>query len=1330
MKRRVHLFFLYTLLSAVFLSAQEDISQKYYFKTLDIADGLSQNTVNCILQDKMGFMWFGTKDGLNRYDGLSFTVFKQETGNDKSLGSNYITTLYEDNNKKLWVGTTDGLYIYHLEEERFEHLLVKTARGESIYKPINGILPSREGVFWITTEGQGVFCYDEQRNILTQHIVATGENEACNIRHLNIDASGNIWFVVGTKGLFFSEDGQTFQALNNEEGENLLADFSVFAMLLEKNKLFVLSNNKGLVELNIKSRKWKQLFVSDKENTKIFMRSCIKTANGEFWIGSESGIYIYKPDNDQYIHLKHSANDPYSLADNAIHSIYQDREGSVWIGSYFGGINYYPRQYSYFEKYYPLGEEGGLSGKRVRVMCEEENGRIWIGTEDGGLNLFDPKTKKTRAIAKDILYHNIHGLCIDGEYLWVGTYSKGLYKLHLKTLAIKDYSTDRNKYRLHSNIIYVIFKDRTGLVWVGTGEGLYTYHRESDTFSFVPELSKNLIRDIKEDKEGNICCSTTINGLFFLNRKDGRWQNYTHQPDEPNSLPQNNVLSIFVDSKKQVWVTTQGAGFGRFLPDEGKFICYNSSDGLPNDVVYQLLEDDNGYFWISTNNGLSCFDPEQKRFSNYYVADGLPTKQFNYHSGLKSSDGMLYFGSIKGFIAFNPNQFHQNEYIPPVALTDFLLFNKKVKVGEKSSPLSKSITYSDKIRLSHKENSFLIKFAALSYYASEKNQYLYRLEGFDKEWFSGNETHSANYSNIKHGKYTFRLKASNPSGIWNDEILELPIEITPPWWLSLTAYIFYGIAFILFIGFVSLFIKRKNRLKEKRRQERFEQEKEREIYAAKIDFFTNVAHEIRTPLSLIKSPLENIIKHREVENEVKEDLEIIDRNTNRLLDLTNQLLDFRKIESQSLALNYMHCNVSVVLNDLYFRFNLSARQRKLDFSLSLPETDFFAPLDREAVIKIVSNLFSNAIKNAHSYIQVHLLAESHEDPDFFDLLVENDGNIVPIAQREAIFKPFVQYLQKGEDIKTGTGLGLALARSLAELHGGSLSMDQDETCNRFILTLPTRQEHVLGLREKEKEEEVREKDLMEPNKRKATLLIVEDDKELAAYISKILAPQYNLLVAFDGKMALQELDKHYVNLILSDVMMPEMDGFELCKKIKSDITTSHIPVVLLTAKTDLQAKIEGIELGADAYIEKPFSNDYLLASISTLLINREKIMESFKNVPLLSESSQISKADETFITLLNEIIQKNMSNPDFNQDLFASALHMSKSSLYRKIKGVFGMSPNDLIRLERLKKAAQLFQEGNDRVTEVCYLVGFNSPSYFTKCFLKQFGTHPKHFKH
>lgn len=1310
----------------------------YYFKHFTVEDGLSQNTVAAILQDKKGFLWFGTKDGLNRYDGLSFRRFKHSGNGRRGLGNNFITALYEDTEGKVWVGTDVGIYIYDPEQDHFRHFTATGTDNVPVTRTVTMIRGDSRGHVWLAVESQGLFCYDPNARRLHHYSFDRFPFISSNVRCFAFDNSGSIWIGFYGGGLYYSED--RLQTLHPcfvpDEKEKIYNDDIVTCILPgSHNRLYIGSVKGGVKELNLTSKKLNDLLLADEKGEPLYCRNLLAPSNTELWIGTETGIYIYNLYTRKYIHLHSQPYDPYSLSDNAIYTLCKDRERGIWAGSYFGGVNYYPYPYTYFEKYYPKGTKNSLHGKRVREFCMDNRGILWIGTEDGGLNRFDPQTKEFSFFAPSAAFTNIHGLALVGHHLWVGTFTKGLKVIDTRTgTIVKTYRHTGTPRSLNDNSVFAVCKTTAGDIYLGTMFGLLRYLPQTDNFEEIPELNGKFVYDIKEDSDGNLWLATYANGAYCYRVNEKRWKNYTHDEKNKQSLSYNKVLSIFEDSRRRIWLTTQGGGVCLFHPATESFTCYTSDTGLPNDVVYQMVEDNDRRLWLTTNNGLVRFDPEAGVTKVYTTANGLLGDQFNYRSSFKHRDGTIYLGCIDGFIAFDPATFSDNDYLPAVAITDFYLFGKAVYANEKDSPLKKSITFSDRIELRDDQNSFSLRLAALGYQTPETNELMYKLEGFDEEWQPAGESPLVTYSNLRYGRYVFRTKVSNSNGVWSESKPALNIRILPPFYLSAWAYCLYALLTIGCFACTVLYVKRRTNKKHRRQTEIFEQKKEREIYHAKIDFFTNVAHEIRNPLTLIKGPLENILLKKEIDPEIRDDLHIMKQNTERLLNLTNQLLDFRKTESRGFSLNFTDCNITEVLKETHLRFTSLARQKGMEFTLEVPEHDVHAHVDREAFTKIISNLLNNAMKYAGTYVHVTLETDTAGENRTYRIRTVNDGTIVPDGMKEEIFRPFVRFDEKNDgQVTAGTGIGLALARSLAELHRGSLAMLPGEETNTFCLTLPLVQDTAVD----PPAEPGRQPDLPAGsyaeetggNDDKPFIVVVEDHADMRAFIARQFAGEYTVLTASQGAEALDILDKKYVRLVISDVMMPVMDGFELCRTIKSNLDYSHIPVILLTAKTNIQSKIAGMELGADAYIEKPFSAAYLHACATNLIQNRERLRQLFTQSPFVGAGTMaLTKTDEIFIRKLKELIVQNLSNPEFSTNDMADGLNMSRSSFYRKVKGVLDLSPNDYLRLERLKKAARLLREGDNRVNEICYTVGFSSPSYFTKCFQKQFGILPKDF--
>lgn len=1309
------------------LCAQEAVH--YYFRTMDIQDGLSQNTVNQILQDRTGFIWIATKEGLNRYDGLSFRVYKKE---NSGLGRNFITALHEDANGDIWIGTDGGVYIYHPESDSFEAFHVVSDRGTIINNYITLITEDEAGNIWISVETQGLFCYTAP--VSSADGAGQGRRERLLLSHLPDPSLPNItrfwfdgdrcWLALYADNLYctVSDFSQPLQPFRDMDGQEWFRGDIINWQLEGPNNCVYVASMNGLTEINRTTGKVRRLLTA-------YVRT-LQFRGDELWAGAESGLYICRPATGQVTRLSVPAqDDPYALPDNAIYSLCRDNEEGMWIGSYFGGITYYPHQWTYFEKFYPAGELNYF-GRRVREMCEGADGRLWIGTEDRGLFSLDPDNGRITPFDHPLIYKNVHALCPDGDELWVGTFSGGLNRVNLRGGQVKHYGKGDESNTMPANDAFSIWRTTAGDIWIGTTSGLVRYNRTTDDFYRVPQLENLFVYDILEDRSGRLWVATFSNGVFCYDAGSDRWRHYVNAEGDPASLSYNKVISICEDSRRRLWLLTLGGGFCRYLPATDSFERYGMEDGFPGNTFYKMVDDERGNLWLTTNSGLVRFNPDTGRKRVYTTANGLLSNQFNFQSGFRDRQGRIYLGSIKGLITFRPETFRENDFVPPVVITGFYLWGKRQQAGVPGSPLRKDINETERIELKADQNSFALQVAALSYQAPELNRLEYRLEGDDGEWHAVGPGARINYSNLPYGSYTLHIRGSNSDGRWNPQERVLHIRILPPFYLSVWAKAVYlllaaGLAIGIMMG-----VRRRAQQKQQRAMEAFEREKERELYRAKIDFFTNVAHEIRTPLTLIKSPLENVLAAGHFEPEVKDDLEIMDLNTNRLLDLVNQLLDFRKTETRGFRLNFVEVDVADLLQKTYKRFRPLARQRGLALEVEAPGR-LYASADKEALTKILSNLLTNAVKYAGSYIRICLSVKE----DRMLLRVCNDGTPVPASMREEIFKPFMQYKTAENATVSGTGIGLALARSLAELHEGSLGMEGPADVNCFLLSLPLKHERTMPIGQPHEPAEEVKPAGGEPlrtaeaagSSERFTVLVVEDNAEMLSFVARQLGTDYRVLTAANGVEALRVLGEQTVQLVVSDVMMPEMDGLELCERLKSELEYSHIPVILLTAKTTLQAKIEGMKQGADAYVEKPFSVEYLKVCVSNLLRNREKLRTAFAHSPFVQAGSMaLTKADEAFLKTLNEVVVENMQNPDFSLDEMASLLNMSRSTLNRKIKGVLDMTPNDYIRLERLKRAAQLLKEGEMQVNEVCYMTGFNTPSYFTKCFQKQFGVLPK----
>ena len=1312
---------------AILLLFGESLSgQSYYFRNYQVESGLSHNSVICTLQDKQGFLWFGTKDGLNRFDGYTFKVFRSDSKDSSSIGSNFIQTLYERGGK-LWVGTDKGLYQYDEKTEKFSLLKITT----NSY--IRDITEDKRGNLWFIS-GFTLYRYDESKQALQSYET----NKYFLATSLCTTADGTLW-VSSTAGTLHKYDAAHDSFLSFDVFEHSRPAASEWIETIyptDHGSIMIGTQSQGFKLFDTRLTTYEDILTSDSDNSALFVRDFVQSSANEFWVATEAGIYLYNLKQGVLTNLKKSYNNPYSISDNAIYTLHKDREGGIWAGTYFGGVNYFPKQYTPFEKFFPKVGENSISGNAVREICEDKWGNIWIGTEDAGLNKFDPQTGlftnyKPTNQKGSISHYNIHGLLAVGDELWIGTFHQGLDVMDIKTgKIIRHYAAGPQEGALKSDFVYSILKTRSGKILVGTSAGVCQYNPEKDSFTSLPAFPDFYYTIMFEDSEGVLWAGTYRDGLYFYNPSTKQKGFYKNEARNPGSLSNNAINGIFEDSNKNLWVTTED-GLNQFMRQEKDFRRITTQDGLPSNVTYRVLEDKLHNLWISTSKGLVWFNPDSAEMVVFTKAHGLLSDQLNYGSSYMGADGTMYFGTVKGLMRFDHTKFLKNTYIPPIYVTGFQVHNQELPVNKATSPLEKSITFTDKVILNHNQSSFSVDFAALSYTAPGMAEYAYKMDGLDKDWTYLETNRKVYFTELPPGNYTFQVKASNSSGLWNEKATSLEIEILPPFWASSWAYAIYALLGISLVLLGVTYYHRVAQRKSLRRINLLESEKEKEIYQAKIEFFTNVAHEIRTPLTLIKGPLENVIRTATDYPEIKDSLRIMSKNTNRLLDLTNQLLDFRKTETKGFSLNFVKVNIPELVEETYYRFKPAADQKSLSYKIHLPEVPFFAFVDKEAFTKILSNLLNNALKYAESRVMVSFLPLSPTDKDFM-IEFRNDGHLIPFEMNQKIFEPFFRLKQSENE--SGTGIGLSLSRSLTELHKGQLELKQTEKdLNVFVLSLPLHQENEFTFYDDQPSEGSTTAPIKEEQEpaieTKPCLLLVENNKEMLEFIAGELAADYHIVKAVNGERALEVLQKESVQLVVSDVMMDGIDGFELCKQIKANIDNSHIPIILLTAKNSLQAKIEGLESGADAYIEKPFSPEHLKVQIANLITNRSKIKEYFSSSPLVHlKSIAYTKADEYFLEKLNEAIYKNIADTDLNVDHLAEIMNMSRPTLYRKIKAISNLTPNELINIARLKKAAELLAEGEHKIYEIAHIVGYNSQTSFGRNFLKQFGMTPSEY--
>lgn len=1307
---------LFFTLSVCGTYAAADDNTPLRFRRHQVDDGLSENTVFCILQDREGYMWFGTKDGLNRFDGINYKIYRN-TGKPGCLGNSFVRSMALSETGELWLGTDVGVWIMDMERETFRRFDLKSEAGSRLNREVHSICIDTKGRVWMGSN-EGLFLYEPDSDRTVRFLPGNGPHTIPSsvVWKVFQDRGGSVW--AGTReGLVkYDEATGTFTPVLDPQAK-MVGDDEILSICEDANGFLWLGTwSGGLKKLDRGTRTFTSRFGHGSGNEISHIRTIFDFSSDHLLVGSDDGLYRVNK-ADWNVRRIDRADFVSGLSDKNVYSIYKDREDGIWIGTYFGGVNYLVRNNIDIYTRDPAGR--ALTGRAVSQFCEDAAGNLWIATEDGGLNYFNTRTNsfENHRVPHGISYHNLHALMLEENRLWIGTFSRGIDVCRLPGGPIRNYRhSDRDSSSVSDNCIFSIYRNPAGEIYVGTAVGLDRYDRKRDRFQRMLRVTTYVI-DIREDTRGNLWVATCGSGLYRYDRKKGTWHHYLHEEGNEHSLAHNKATGLYIDSRDRLWVSTEGGGISVYDYAQDCFTTYSDRDGLANNVVYGILEDASGNLWFSTNRGINRFNPEDSTALLHYTQmDGLQSNEFNYRSSYRARDGKFYFGGINGFNAFRPDDLPFNETEPPVKIHSIRFLNDSDQTFEEN--IRRQLRTGTRITLPHNRSSFTVSFVALSYKAPARNEYAYMLEGADETWSYPTDHKSVTYVNLAPGDYTFRVKASNNNGVWNETGDSLQIEILPPFWQSGWAKLLYA-ALLAWIVFVIIrYYKYKYKKRSRVKMEEFRVIEERKSMESKLSFFTSIAHEIRTPVSLIKAPLEAVLSSGEGSEETRENLQIIERNSERLAELINQLLDFRKLDTDHYKLRYQAVSLYDFLKELIAEFDTLAREREVSLIFEAdPEARTTIISDRDALTKICTNLLSNAMKFAAGNITVRL---KRTEGEAYTVTVADDGPGIPDAIKERVFEPF---FQSDSNSGQGTGIGLSLARLMAEKLGGELTLG-DNRPHGSLFTFTFRSLEKPQVRPADITEEKEETASDKP-----TILFVDDNEEIRRFIHNNFRPQYHLLTADGAESALKIMESHSVDLLILDIMMPGTDGLTLARSIRENPDYCHIPIILLSAKTGIETKVEGLESGADVFIEKPFSPAHLRAQIDSLLASRNRMYEAFSHTPVsLCGNLVKNNKDRDMLSRVNAEIEKHISDPEYNVDMLSEELGFSRSNLQRKLKGVCGMTPNDYLRTYRLKRAAELLSEGIYRVNEVCYLVGFNSPSYFAKCFAKQFGVLPKEY--
>lgn len=1358
----MRLFFLTALLVVtVSLFAQ---SEHYNFSKLDIYNGLSHNQVNAILKDADGFVWFGTPSGLNRYDGYSCKIFRNKHDDSTSLYDNYINALYELPGGKMWVTARDTPCIYDAHTEKFDGHY--RSYLQSLGLPggtMRSIVKGDKGRYWFLYDSLDLYLYSDVDKKAKPFRNSFKFDPSQKITSIKETKDGKLWLVyqngflqqydIASNKIVFSSTA--FQKLNRGNNPySLLVDndgdvwiwwipYGVFLFHPQDNSIRQFSENSFPSRLNSN-----------------LITQIVQDDNGLIWVGTDHGgvTLIDKKNNFRTSFLVNDPKDPRSLSQNSVLTVYKDDNGIIWMGTYKQGVNYLNSNIVKFPHYHHQESNAkSLQYDDVNRFVEDRSGNIWIGTNGGGLIYFDRKNNTFRQYLHDANNSNslssnvIVSLWLDHEdKLWIGTFFGGLNCFDGKNF--KHYThNDNDPSSIANDNVWEILEDSKQNLWVGTlGGGLDLLDKKTNGFKHYQyreedpnsPLRSNYVSAFLEDRKGNLWIGTNAGVVVF--EKDKTAPTFYQHSIDKSSLSKNNVICFLEDSKGRIWVGTQ-EGLNLFNERTKKFEVFTAKDGLPDNTILNILEDNHQTLWISTPNGLCNVILNQTEsgpgFSilNYDETNNLQNREFNENAALKTSSGELIFGGPSGFNIIDPDKIIKPVYHPKIVFTALQILNNDVEVGEEVNGrvlLQQSLPHLQRIDLKYKENVFSIEFASLDFSHSSRDKYAYMLEGFNADWlYADGSQRRVTYTNLDPAHYVFKVKILNANGVWSD-VKTLDINVAPPFWRTPVAYIIY-----VLIIFGILLLARKLTLdrihmKFEMRQQRREAERAHALDELKTKFFTNVSHEFRTPLSLIISPLDKIIKNTNDEDQKKQ-LNLVHRNAKRLLNLVNQLLDFRKIEVQGLKLHPSVGDMIQFAKDITCSFSDIAEKKNIQLSFDSNVDSLEIYFDRDKVEKILFNLLSNAFKYTHDNgsVSVKLIyAPLVDEEGTLAIEVQDTGIGIPADKHEKIFERFFQTDVPETMVNQGTGIGLAITKEFVKLHGGVITVKSEPekgTC--FVVTLPAKkiQESFVHpatpVLIENAEQIVFEES--ESNGKKKTIFIVEDNEDLRFYLKENLRREYHVEEATNGKEGWERIKLMNPDLVVSDIMMPLMDGIELSRKIKTDTLTAHIPVILLTAMGSEEKQIEGFKAGVNDYITKPFTFEILVSRIKNLLAQQKLLQKRFqKQIEVNPSEVTVTPVDKKFLKQALEVVEKFIDKPEFSVEDFSREMCMSRVALYKKILSLTGKAPLEFIRSIRLKRAAQLLEKSGMSVSEIAYEVGFNNPKNFTKYFKEEFKVLPSQY--
>ena len=1329
------------LCTVCFLSVSLLVSGQVSFEHIGLEQGLSQSTVVGIAQDRKGNMWFATHDGLNRFDGYNFTVYQHDDTDSASIASDIVRTVVADRAGNVWAGTHRGLSLYDTDTDEF-HNFRHTVRGKDV--EVLHIEYWESGKLILNTS-EGLVLFDRKRRRF--------EDVPPPLKALKPTAmerkDGRIYFGTDRKLMVYSfPDRELREAdwLRLDRTGRILAIFQ-----RSETELWVGTEGNGLFLLNPKIRRVEHFRAGDRGLSSDYIRSLALDSENRLWVGTINSLNVYDEKKKRFTVYGSDPVREGSLSQSSVRSIYKDTQGGMWLGTYFGGLNYYHPLKQRFGVIRHIPYHNSLSDNVVNCIKEDKDGNFWIGTNSGGVDFYDAgKDRYTTYSSSDGLeYNDVKSLYIDEKsgLVYIGIHSGGLNVLDRNTGRIRKYTLSNSSLRDRS--VYAILPGDGNTLWLGTSNGeIYRFFTGSKEFRRMPcyigERPYNAkgLTAMCLDSKGRLWAGGR-NGLEVYSLREDRLVSVDSLTNR--TLRNEMVNCIYEDRQKaRFWIGTRNGLYS--LDEKNKALKhYTTKDGLPNNVIQGVLADNAGMVWASTNKGLSRLHPESGVFRNYSEIDGLSGNQFNTGAYCMASDGRLYFGGVSGITSFNPEALTESPYIPAVLITELQVSNKAVKPHDGSGVLEKHIGETEKITLSAWQSSFMLKFAVTDYISGTHNRFAYRLDGYEKDWvYVENPNRFAVYSNLPAGKYRFLVKAANRDGLWNDVPTELEIEVLPVWYRTWWAQLLF---FVLAAGAVSFVIRyfwvRKS-MQVQLEMERLDKEKMKEVNEMKVRFFINISHELRTPLTLIVGPLHDVLP-KIADKWVLSKLRYVDSNARRLLRLVNQLLDYRRAELGVLHLKVRRTDIHALVEMVYKAYADLAESNRIAYRLESDMKGRSVWCDNNYVELILNNLLSNAFKYTPKGKEITVVLQ--ENRDKLLLQVKDTGQGISPEEQKRVFERFYQ----ADHAHVGSGIGLSLVKKLVDLHHGTLSLESAVGVgSTFSVMLPLSPDaYTADERANEAEKELslenavikpeiagmpdEESFLAEEGQaetgKKECVLLVEDNKEIIDYLEDGLRGSFHVLKAGNGQEALGILQENEVNLILTDVMMPVMDGIKLCLQVKRNLKTSHIPVIILSARTEVKDQLEGLHVGADDYIPKPFVMEVVITKIHNVLRTYRQAVEYYsKSLDVKPEKMAMNPLDEEFLTKAVKVVEGYLDDADFSADKFAAEMNMSRSNLHLKMKAITGASTTDFIRKIRFSRACKLLEEGRYNITEISEMVGFNTPSYFTTSFKKYIGCLPTEY--